>query len=98
MDEHRAPLSFRCFARWVNVSSRRDGAPDGTASLGRSPRVAWLPLRSVTSRNPWIGPAKVSRSESVLLLEFYSGAAEPPGRFSEGFLLRRLVLLCQIHP
>src|SRR3954466_14105370 len=29
-------------------------------------------------------------TESVLLLEFYSGAAGPPGRFSEGFLLRRL--------
>src|SRR4051812_49088647 len=29
-------------------------------------------------------------AESFLLLEFYSGAAGPPGRFSEGFLLRRL--------
>src|SRR4051812_35370058 len=29
-------------------------------------------------------------AESFLLLEFYSGAARPPGRFSEGFLLRRL--------
>jgi len=41
------------------MSSRRDGAPDGTASLGRSPRAAWLPLRSVTSRNPaWLGRTK----------------------------------------
>src|SRR3954471_8554000 len=31
-------------------------------------------------------------AESFLLLEFYSGAAGPPGRFSEGFLLRRLHL------
>src|SRR4051812_22786334 len=29
-------------------------------------------------------------AESFLLLEFYSGATRPPGRFSEGFLLRRL--------
>jgi len=32
-------------------------------------------------------------AESFLLLEFYSGAAGPPGRFSEGFLLRRLHIL-----
>src|SRR5919199_2641056 len=31
-------------------------------------------------------------AESFLLLEFYAGAAGPPGRFSEGFLLRRLQL------
>src|SRR4051812_3742317 len=35
-------------------------------------------------------------AESFLLLEFYSGAAGPPGRFSEGFLLRRLHFLARV--
>jgi nucleoside-diphosphate-sugar epimerase len=35
-------------------------------------------------------PAPASFGNGHLLLEFYSGATGQPGRFSEGFLLRRL--------
>jgi hypothetical protein len=31
------------------------------------------------------------------MLEFYSGATRPPGRFSEGFLLRRLHPVITAH-
>jgi len=47
---------------------------------------------------PILNPPHRPDQESFLLLEFYSGAAGPPGRFGEGFLLRRLQIEADCTP
>jgi hypothetical protein len=39
---------------------------------------------------PFIPPSSTLQAEGYLVLEFYSGATGLPGRFTEGFSLRRL--------
>src|SRR5919112_446118 len=62
------------------------GAPPPPTDPLHLNRVADLPIQ-LHELHP---QPSAFNAESLLLLEFYSGAAGPPGRFSEGFLLRRL--------
>jgi len=59
----------------------------------------WLALANgkydeeVVPVTPFIPPPSTLQAEGYLVLEFYSGAAGPSGRFTEGFSLRRLHLI-----
>ena len=60
------------------------------ASRWLSPSI-WTAWRTRPySSTPFIPPPPTHRAKGYLLPDFYSGATGHPGRFSEGFLLRRL--------
>src|SRR3954466_15349643 len=91
---HRERQHLRHRAR-VDAKPARRLPPTEPLDLNR---VADLPIQ-LHELHP---QPSAFNTESVLLLEFYSGATEPPGRFSEGFLLRRLQLIMDdahhLHP
>src|SRR3954466_11442413 len=79
---HRERQHLRYRPR-VNAKPTRRLTPTDPFNLNR---VADLPIQ-LHELHP---QPSAFTAESFLMLEFYSGAARPPGRFSEGFLLRRL--------
>jgi hypothetical protein len=99
------PVNGSSFGRVGGRLRRYPGGTGKRQHLGYCPRIdpklprrfppaQTLNLNRVT--NPPIEihdlhpPAPASFGNGHLLLEFYSGATGQPGRFSEGFLLRRL--------
>src|ERR687885_2612 len=79
---HRERQHLRHCAR-VDAKPARRLPPTEPLDLNR---VADLPIQ-LHELHP---QPSAFNAEGFLLLEFYAGATGPPGRFSEGFLLRRL--------
>jgi hypothetical protein len=71
-----------------NFADRRRNTPS-RVRLGPENPIAFQPTKSLIfgiRTGPFLGPV----NKGHLLPDFYSSATGPPGRFSEGFLLRRL--------
>ncbi len=66
--------------------------PDpGPTSVSRLDWGYWQERRTCPySFTPFIPPPSTLQAEGYLVPEFYSGATDPSGRFTEGFSLQRL--------